>query len=59
MALEWTDSLETIDWQELSDLYRAAPLGDKPPAHLQKVFSQSMFRCVVRDGGRLVGAGRC
>lgn len=58
MALEWTDSLQTIDWEELSNLYRIAPLGNKKAADLQIVFTNSMFRCFVYDGGRLVGVGR-
>jgi ribosomal protein S18 acetylase RimI-like enzyme len=58
MSLDWTGDLERVDWDELSALYRAAPLGDKPPEVLRRAFSNSMFRCFVRDGGRLVGAGR-
>ena len=58
MTHEWTGSTDGIDWDELSALYRAAPLGDKKPAHLQKVFAHSMFACFVREEGRLVGAGR-
>lgn len=45
MALEWKHSIDGVDWQELSALYRAAPLGDKKPSHLQKVFANSMFKC--------------
>ena len=58
MTLEWKYSIDGIDWNELSALYRAAPLGDKKPAHLQKVFANSMFKCFVHEGARLVGAGR-
>jgi len=58
MTLAWTDALDGVDWDELSALYKAAPLGDKPAAHLQKVFSNSLYRCFVSDGGRLVAAGR-
>ena len=58
MAFQWSDSLDTIDWQELSDLYKVAPLGDKKPSALKTVFTNSMFRCFVYDGGRLIGAGR-
>ena len=58
MALEWKDGLEGVDWHELSALYKAAPLGDKPADRLQKVFSNSLYRCFVYDAGRLVGAGR-
>ena len=58
MALEWKHSIDGVDWKELSALYRAAPLGDKQPWHLQTVFSNSMFRCFVYDSARLVAAGR-
>ena len=37
MTLEWKHSTDGIDWEELSVLYRAAPLGEKKPPHLQKV----------------------
>lgn len=57
--LTWSDSLQDLDWNELSALYRVAPLGDKKPAALQTAFGHSMFRCLVRNtAGQLVGAGR-
>lgn len=58
MTLAWHETIDGVDWDELSALYRAAPLGDKPGAHLRKVFSNSLYACLVRDAGRLVGAGR-
>jgi ribosomal protein S18 acetylase RimI-like enzyme len=58
MSITWTDRLDAIDWDELSALYRAAPLGDKPPADLKLVFGNSMFRAFAFDAGRLIGAGR-
>lgn len=58
MTLEWSDTLEQVDWDELSALFKVAPLGDKPAASLQIVFSNSRYRCFVRDQGRLVGVGR-
>lgn len=58
MSLDWKHSNEGVDWEELSALYRAAPLGDKKPEHLRKVFGNSLFVSFVYDGGRLVGAGR-
>lgn len=54
----WSESLDDIDWDELSALYKAAPLGNKSPAWLRTAFTNSMFRCFARDGGRLVGSGR-
>ena len=58
MSLDWTGDLERVDWHELSALYRAAPLGDKPPEVLRTAFGNSRFRCFVYDRGTLVGAGR-
>lgn len=58
MALEWSDRVDDVDWLELEALYRAAPLGHKLARDLQTVFTNSRFRCFVRDGGRLVAAGR-
>ncbi len=57
MPLEWTDSLDNIDWEELSALFRVA-LGEKSAATLKIVFTNSRFRCFVKQDGRLVGAGR-
>jgi GNAT superfamily N-acetyltransferase len=54
----WVDNAAGVDWDELSELYRVAPLGVKPPAALATVFGNSMFvRLVYSDDG-LVGAGR-
>src|ERR1043165_3045881 len=58
MSLDWKYSTDGVDWEELSALYRAAPLGDKKPEHLRKVFGNSLFVSFVYDGGALVGAGR-
>jgi GNAT superfamily N-acetyltransferase len=58
LSLEWSDALDGFDWDELSALYRAAPLGDKKPADLKRAFSNSLYHCFVRQHGRLVGVGR-
>jgi ribosomal protein S18 acetylase RimI-like enzyme len=58
MTLDWRHTLEALDWNELSRLYEIAPLGNKKPADLQVVFSNSMFKCLVYEDSRLVGAGR-
>jgi len=58
MALDWSDRLDDVDWEELSAVYRAAPLGNKSAEHLKTAFGNSRFRCLVREAGRLVGAGR-
>jgi ribosomal protein S18 acetylase RimI-like enzyme len=58
LDLVWKHSLESVRWEELSDLYRVAPLGDKKPQDLKVAFSNSRFKCFVFDSGELVGAGR-
>lgn len=58
MTLEWNDELEQVDWDELSALFKVAPLGDKPAASLKIVFANSQYRWFVREHGRLVGVGR-
>lgn len=58
MPLVWTHLIDNIDWNELSALYLAAPLGHKKPADLKTVFTNSMFRCFVHEDGKLVGVGR-
>jgi len=58
LNLEWLYSQSEIDWKELSDLYKAAPLGHKKPEDLEEAFSNSMFKCFVLDAGKLIGVGR-
>ena len=56
--MQWVFDQSAIDWNELSELYRIAPLGDKKPDGLKRAFGNSMFKCFVYDDGVLVGAGR-
>jgi ribosomal protein S18 acetylase RimI-like enzyme len=58
VPLVWTHLIDNVDWNELSALYLAAPLGNKKPADLKTVFTNSMFRCFVHEDGKLVGVGR-
>jgi GNAT superfamily N-acetyltransferase len=58
VTLTWSSSVDDIDWHELTALYHAAPLGNKEPAGLKIAFTNSMFKCFVRENGKLVGAGR-
>lgn len=58
MNFDWRYTQEGIDWDELSNLYKVAPLGEKKPTDLQRVFGNSMFHCFVFWEGTLVGAGR-
>ncbi len=54
----WVHDVGAVNLDELSNLYRIAPLGDKPPAALATVFGNSMFTCFAYAGEVLAGAGR-
>ena len=54
----WVHDTGSVNWDELSELYRLAPLGDKPPDALRTVFGNSRVVSFVYDGEALVGAGR-
>lgn len=56
--MQWLFEDDGIDWAELSELYRIAPLGIKSAERLKRAYANSMFKCFVRSDGRLVGAGR-
>lgn len=58
MTLDWTESPDGTDWYELEALYRAAPLGNKTADQLRIAFTNSLHVCLIREHGRLVGAGR-
>ena len=58
MPLVWSHTLHDVDWSELSALYLAAPLGNKSPENLKTAFTNSLFKCFVREDGKLVGVGR-
>src|SRR5688572_14998693 len=58
LALEWRDGTNDVDWNDLSRLYREAPLGNKSPEDLKLVFNNSIFKLFVYDSGVLIAAGR-
>lgn len=54
----WIYDQSDINWNQLSDLYRIAPLGNKAANDLKVVFSNSKFKCFVFDHSTLIGVGR-
>lgn len=58
MTVEWRDSIEDVDRDVLSEMYRRAPLGDKSADWLRTAFSNSMFRCFAFEDGRVIASGR-
>ena len=58
MNFTWINKIQDVDWEELSNLYCIAPLGEKHPKDLEKVFSNSLYTYFIYDKDRLIGAGR-
>jgi ribosomal protein S18 acetylase RimI-like enzyme len=58
LNIEWKINPDDIDWTELSELYRIAPLGTKPPESLKIAFTNSRFACLAYRAGTIVAAGR-
>ena len=58
MNISWQYDQTEIDWNELSELYRIAPLGIKATSDLELVFTNSRFKCFILDGVKLIGVGR-
>jgi GNAT superfamily N-acetyltransferase len=58
LNISWCYDQSKIDWSELFELYKIAPLGIKPPADLEIVFKNSRYKCFVFDDDKLIGVGR-
>ena len=55
---QWFYDSNKTDWNELSNLYKIAPLGDKKAEDLKVVFANSKYKCFVYDNEKLIGVGR-
>ncbi|MBI4794000.1 MAG: GNAT family N-acetyltransferase [Deltaproteobacteria bacterium] len=58
MEFSWVYEQSEVDWNELSGLYRIAPLGEKSPQDLATAFANSKFKCFIYAERTLVGVGR-
>jgi len=58
MRISWVFEQSEVDWNQLSELYRIAPLGEKFADDLEMVFSNSRYKCFVYEDDRLIGVGR-
>lgn len=58
MDIQWLQAGDAIDWDEMSELYRIAPLGIKSAEWLKAAYANSRFTCIASDGERIVAAGR-
>jgi ribosomal protein S18 acetylase RimI-like enzyme len=57
-SFTWVYEQTNINWQQLSELYRIAPLGNKAPEDLEIVFSNSKFKCFIFEHSKIIGVGR-
>lgn len=58
VSYEWNYSAENINWEELAELFRIAPFGDKRAEDIEKAFKNSMFKCFIFEQDKLIGVGR-
>lgn len=58
MQISWTQSIDAVDWDEMSELYRIAPLGNKSAESLRTTYANSMFKCLAMKDGKIIAAGR-
>jgi len=56
--LKWIYDTKNVDFHELSNLYKIAPLGNKKAEDLKVVFSNSLYKCFVYAEEKLIGVGR-
>lgn len=57
-AISLSEDCNRVDWQRLAEIFRRAPLADREPGRLRRIFEQSTVVAFAWDGGTLVGAGR-
>ena len=51
-------STDSVNWTELAEVYRLAPLGTYDPKRLQRAYEKSQICCFVYYGAQLIAAGR-
>jgi GNAT superfamily N-acetyltransferase len=58
VAIHWAQSVDAVNWDEMSELYRIAPLGTKSADWLKIAYSNSMFKSFAFEGNSILAAGR-
>ena len=51
-------STDSVNWTELAEVYRLAPLGTYDPERLQRAYEESQVCCFAYSGPQLIAAGR-
>ena len=57
-AITYSSDRSRIDWSRFAEIFRRAPLGERDPARLRRIFEQSTVCCFAWIGDELVGGGR-
>jgi GNAT superfamily N-acetyltransferase len=57
MEIELKTTNDGIDWAELAEIFRLAPLGTRPPDKLAIRFANSYAVCFAFDGRKLISDG--
>lgn len=58
MTISISQSIESVNWTNLEDLFIRAPLGARSAASLEQTFRNSQIALFAYDENRLIGAGR-
>ena len=58
MNVRYTTSIENINWQEVSDIFKVVGWGERLAEHVKRSFENSSFKCFAYIDDELVGVGR-
>ena len=58
MDIHYTDNSESINWTEVSNLFKAVKWGDRQPSIVESAFKKSSYVRYAYVNGKIVGVGR-
>ena len=58
MDILYTDNSESINWTEVSNLFKAVKWGDRQPSIVESAFKKSSYVRYAYVNGKIVGVGR-
>jgi len=58
MPISLSFKINGIDWSEVTEIFRQAPLGNREPEKLRRACENSYLVCFAFDKKKLVGMGR-
>jgi GNAT superfamily N-acetyltransferase len=57
-GIAYSSQTTNVDWDQLVEIFRRAPLGERQASRLRRIFEQSTVCCFAWAGPELIGAGR-